>query len=55
MLMQNVGGGEGGSKQGVLWKMRKWRILKILTEEWGFQNTNSQKNKLESLSTVILE
>ena len=51
--MHNVGEGEGGSKQGVLWKMRKWRILKILTEEWGFQNTNSQKNKLESLSIVI--
>ena len=33
--------------------MCKWRVLKILTEEWGFQNTNSQKNKLESLSIVI--
>ena len=53
--MQNVGEGEGASKQGVLWKMRKWRILKILTKEWRFQNTNSQKNKLESLSIVILE
>ena len=47
------GGGVGGSKAGVLWKMCKWRVLKILTEEWGFQNTNSQKNKLESLSIVI--
>ena len=26
MLMQNVGGGEGGGKKGSLWEMCKWRI-----------------------------
>ena len=43
--MQNVGG------RG---RECKWRILKFLTEELGFQNTNSQKEKV-SLSIVILE
>lgn len=31
MLMQNVGGGEGGGTglEGVLWEMSKWQIKKI--------------------------